>query len=162
MVNVAASMVLPRRRQVACARIISASAVNYLFASARGLSRLHLRLSTRRSALKLENNHRRPLTIRAKRSPQGRGVRSGPGRALEPAQFTVNSPARSCFHTSGAGNPEKDRPRMLIERRTGLGLGGSARGPLGTTCADGARSRLAAMLACSLSDDYLDSVPIVV
>ena len=36
------------------------------------------------------------------------------GRALEPARFTISSPAVSRFHTAGSGD-HKDRARILVE-----------------------------------------------
>ncbi len=65
--------------------------------------------------LNLENSDRGPFTIRARGSPQGRGVRFAPGRALEPLRFVINSPANSCFDAASAGDPKENRARIFVE-----------------------------------------------
>src|SRR5437870_12260949 len=73
--------------------------------------------------------------------PQGREVPSVPERTFETARFTISTPANPRFPSAGAGNPKKNRARILVERRTGLGLGSSACGPFRATWADDARAR---------------------
>ena len=69
----------------------------------------------RRSALKLENNHRGPLTKCPRGSPHRRGVRPLPGLALEPVRFAINPPVGSCFDAASAGDPKKNRARVFVE-----------------------------------------------
>jgi serine/threonine protein kinase len=64
-------------------------------------------IHNRRSALKLENNHRGTLTIRARASPHGRGIRPLPRHAVEPLRLAINSPTVSCFDAARAGDPKK-------------------------------------------------------
>jgi hypothetical protein len=40
---------------------------------------------------------------------------SSTGASLEPARFTVQSPPSSCIDAASAGDPKKDRTRILVE-----------------------------------------------
>ena len=74
------------------------------------------------------------------------------GRAKHPGA-TFRSAADPGFNSAQPRDTQEDRPRILIEERTGLGLGGAAPGPFRAERA--ARRSYLKILAAKLSMDFL-------